>query len=183
MKAKRIKRIAGKVGRTGLDIAKLYLASETGNIAGGNQAALDIANVWGGKNNLLQRGEDKLDKGLSKYKAYRVGKSGFKLYSDTKGGNYTGAYKDSVDLAKKVMGKKVYTKSGLENVDRGIERHVLPSAQYAQDAYKLYKGINTLPKSYNIARSTGAVRDVLKVGLKANTVRSGIQKVAKPLYK
>jgi len=182
MKVKSIKRVAGKVGRTGLDVAKLYLASEAGNISGANKAALDIAEIWGGKNNILKRGEDKADKKLSKYSAYRVGKSGFKLYSDARGGNYTGAYKDSVDVAKKVMGKKIYAKSGLENVDRSIEKHVLPSAQYVQDAYKLYKGINTLPKSYSNARSTGAVRDVLKVGLKANSIRSGINKVAKPLY-
>jgi len=183
MKAKRVKRIAGKVGRTGLDVAKLYLAAESGNVMGGNKAALDLAKVWGGENNLLQRAEDKVDKKLSKYSAYRVGKSGFKLYNDVRGGNYTGAYKDSVDVAKKVMGKKMYSKSGLQGVDRSIEKYVLPTAQYTQDAYKLYKNINTLPKNYSKARSTGAVKDVLRVGLKANSVRSGINKVARPLYK
>lgn len=183
MKAKKIKKIAGKVGRTGLDVAKLYLAAESGNVMGGNSAALDIAKVWGGKNNFLQRGEDKVDKKLSKYSAYRVGKSGYKLYNDIKGGDYTGAYKDSMDTAKKVMGKNLYSKSGLQGVDRSIEKYVLPTAQYAQDAYKLNKNLNALPRSYSQARSTGAVKDVLKAGLKTNAVRVGVKKVSKPLYK
>lgn len=183
MKAKRIKQIAGKVGRTGLDVAKLYLAAETGNVMGGNSAALDIARTWGGKSNILQRSEDKLDKKLSKYRAYRIGKSGYKLSSDIKGGDYTGAYKDSVDVAKKVLGKKLYNRSGLQGVDRSIEKHVLPTAQYAQDSYKLYKNLKTVPKVYSQAGRTGAVKDVLRAGLKTNAIRTGVNKVVKPLYK
>lgn len=178
MKFKKAAKIAGKVGRTGLDVAKLALAGEMGNLKGGNSAVLDIARTWGGKNNVIQRSEDRIDKSMSKYVAYRVAKGGYNLYNDAKGGNYTGAYRDSMDLAKNVLGKKRYTRSGLDHLDAGVKKYVLPAAQHAQDTYKLYKNITTLPQGVSKLQSQGGVRNVLNVGMKASNIKSGVKKVA-----
>ena len=178
MKFKKATKIAGRVGRTGLDVAKLALSAETGNLKGGNSAVLDIARTWGGKNNVLQRSEDRLDKSMSKYVGYRVAKGGYNLYNDAKGGNYTGVYRDSMDLAKNVLGKKRYGRTGLDHLDAGVQKYVMPAAQHAQDSYQLYKNITTLPKSVKkLSSPQGGARDALRVGMKVNTIQSKARKV------
>jgi hypothetical protein len=171
------KKIASKVGRTALNAAKLGFQLETGDLRGINNTILDAAKTWGGKNNILQRTEDRLDKRLSKNRFYRVGKAATNLYYDSKQGNYTGAYDDSMQVARQVLGKK---RSGaIRAIDERVQKYVMPTAQTVQDAYKYQKAIRSLPSGIQKARNDPSLRNVAMLGFKVEGIASKTNKIAK----
>ena len=82
----KVKKLANKVlhksAATALNAGKAAFALEMGDYRGVNEQLLNTAAVWGGKNNILSRGEAKLDKTLSKNRFYRVGKAAANIYFD-----------------------------------------------------------------------------------------------------
>lgn len=169
------KKVIGKVAKTGYDAAKIAFQLETGDLRGINESILDAAKTWGGKKNALQRFENKADKKLSKNRFYRVGKAAANLYFDQKSGNYTGAYNDSVQVARQVLGKK--HSSAVNALDRNVQKYVMPAAQNVQDVYQYQKAVRAMPTTVKKAYSTPSVRNTAVLGFKSAGAVKKHQKV------
>lgn len=174
MKVQKVaKNVLKGAAKTGFNALKLEAAIQSGDIAGGANAVLGISSGLLGKNNFVQRGANRADQRLSKYKAYRLGKDGLNIYRDVRGGNYTGLYKDSMNTAREIMGSR---SGGLDRFDRQVQTRVLPTLQRAQDAYGLVKTIDSMPRAVEKLQSEGGIRNAYRVANKSRKIYNAIKK-------
>ena len=141
---KKVGRVSGRIAKgaltTGIGAYKIAKSVESGDPYGAYQGVNTVAAGLLGKRNPLQKAEDKLDNRLSKSKAYRLGKNSFLAYHNAAGGNFTGAYNDSMKVAKDIIGEKRYNKT-LGKLDDRIQQYVMPSAQLIQNSYGLSQAL------------------------------------------
>ena len=167
---KKVGKVSGKIAvgalKTGLGTLKIAKSIKNRDPYGAFQGVNTVAEGLLGKRNALAKGEAKLDKKLSQHKGYRLAKNGFSLYHDATSGNYTGAYNDSMKLARDIAGKKVYDKS-LGKIDHDIQEYVMPSAQFAQNSYGL---ANALQKPLDTNK--GMLQNGMQVYSTVNKIRS-----------
>lgn len=169
MKVRKIARnISRGVGKGALNALKLEAALQTGDVSLGVNSVLGLSEAVMGKRNFVQRGAEKADKRLSKYKAYRLGKQGSNLYHDVTWGDYTGAYKTSIQGAKELAGKR-FTKN-ITAFDRGVQNYAMPTLQRAQDIYDVKNAAQALPSTISKLSSEGGLRNVYSAASKAKTI-------------